>query len=310
MQIFGLTEALTGLVPATLPSPEQGVWYLGPVPIRAYALCIVAGVIACLWLGERRWKQRGGPAGTVYDVAVWAIPFGLVGARIYHVLSSPDAYFGADGSLLDALYIWRGGLGVWGAIALGGVGAWIGCRRAGVKLPPFADAAAPGIVLAQAIGRWGNWFNQELFGKPTDLFWALEIDPLNRPAGFEQFSTFHPAFLYEFWWDLGVVALVIWVDRRRRLGHGRAFALYVAAYTAGRVWIEALRIDDAEMIGPFRLNVWTSIIVFVLAVAYIVVVGRRHPGRETSVYRDERGPRTDFTEPRDEGAAVERTARD
>ena len=305
-----VTEVLTGLAPATIPSPEQGVWYVGPVPIRAYALCIVAGVIACLWLGERRWKQRGGPAGTVYDVAVWAIPFGLVGARIYHVLSSPDAYFGADGSLLDALYIWRGGLGVWGAIALGGVGAWIGCRRAGVKLPPFADAAAPGIVLAQAIGRWGNWFNQELFGKPTDVFWALEIDPLNRPAGFEQFSTFHPAFLYEFWWDLGVVVLVIWVDRRRRLGHGRAFALYVAAYTAGRVWIEALRIDDAEMIGPFRLNVWTSIIVFVLAVAYIVVVGRRHPGRETSVHRDERGPRTDFTEPRDEGAAVETTARD
>ncbi|MDQ3664551.1 MAG: prolipoprotein diacylglyceryl transferase [Actinomycetota bacterium] len=298
------------MVPATIPSPEQGVWYLGPVPIRAYALCIVAGVIACLWLGERRWKQRGGPAGTVYDVAVWAIPFGLVGARVYHVLSSPDAYFGADGSLLNALYIWRGGLGVWGAIALGGVGAWIGCRRAGVKLPPFADAAAPGIVLAQAIGRWGNWFNQELFGKPTDVFWALEIDPLNRPAGFEQFSTFHPAFLYEFLWDLGVVVLVIWVDRRRRLGHGRAFALYVAAYTAGRVWIEALRIDDAEMIGPFRLNVWTSIVVFVLAVAYIVVVGRRHPGRETSVYRDERGPRTDFTEPRGRGAGVETTPRD
>ena len=293
----GLTEALTGLVPASIPSPEQGVWYVGPVPIRAYALCIVAGVIACLWLSERRWRERGGPAGTVYDVAVWAIPFGLVGARIYHVLSSPDAYFGENGSLLDALYIWRGGLGIWGVVALGGVGAWIGCRRAGVKLPPFADAAAPGIVLAQAIGRWGNWFNQELFGKPTDVFWALEIDPLNRPVGFEQFSTFHPAYLYEFLWDLGVVVLVILVDRWRRLGHGRAFALYVAAYTAGRVWIEALRIDDAEMIGPFRLNVWTSIVVFVLAVAYIVVVGRRHPGREISVYLDERGPRTDFTEP-------------
>ena len=305
-----LIHRLAELVPATIPSPEQGVWYVGPVPIRAYALCIVAGVVACLWLSERRWKQRGGPAGTVYDVAVWAIPFGLVGARIYHVLSSPDAYFGADGSLLDALYIWRGGLGVWGAIAFGGVGAWIGCRRAGVKLPPFADAAAPGIVLAQAIGRWGNWFNQELFGKPTDVFWALEIDPLNRPAGFEQFSTFHPAFLYEFLWDLGVVVLVILVDRWRRLGHGRAFALYVAAYTTGRVWIEALRIDDAEIIGPFRLNVWTSIVVFVLAVAYIVVVGRRHPGRETSVYRDERGPGTDFTEHRDSDAEKNKSARD
>ncbi len=282
---------LTTLVPAVIPSPDQGVWYLGPLPIRAYALCIVAGVVLSLWLSERRWRERGGPAGTVYDVAVWAIPFGLVGARLYHVLSSPDAYFGPDGSPVKALYVWEGGLGIWGAVALGAVGAWIGVRRAGVKLPPFADAVAPGIVLAQAVGRWGNWFNQELFGKPTDVAWALEIDPLNRPTGYEQFSTFHPTFLYECLWNLAVVAVVIWVDRRRRLGHGRAFALYVALYTLGRTWIEALRIDDAEMIGPFRLNVWTSVIVFVLAVAYIVVVGRRHPGREASVYRDGRDGR-------------------
>ncbi len=279
-------QVLTTLAPAVIPSPDQGVWYLGPLPIRAYALCIVAGVVLCLWLGERRWRERGGPAGTVYDVAVWAIPFGLVGARLYHVLSSPDAYFGPDGSLVQALYVWEGGLGIWGAIALGAVGAWIGVRRAGVKLPPFADAVAPGIVLAQAVGRWGNWFNQELFGKPTEVPWALEIDPFNRPTGYEQFSTFHPTFLYECLWNLAVVAVVIWVDRRRRLGHGRAFALYVALYTLGRTWIEALRIDDAEMIGPFRLNVWTSVIIFVLAVAYIVVVGRRRPGREDSVYRD------------------------
>ena len=279
-------QVLTTLAPAVIPSPDQGVWYLGPLPIRAYALCIVAGVVLCLWLGERRWRERGGPAGTVYDVAVWAIPFGLVGARLYHVLSSPDAYFGPDGSLVQALYVWEGGLGIWGAIALGAVGAWIGVRRAGVKLPPFADAVAPGIVLAQAVGRWGNWFNQELFGRPTEVPWALEIDPFNRPTGYEQFSTFHPTFLYECLWNLAVVAVVIWVDRRRRLGHGRAFALYVALYTLGRTWIEALRIDDAEMIGPFRLNVWTSVIIFVLAVAYIVVVGRRRPGREDSVYRD------------------------
>jgi len=276
---------LTALLPASVPSPDQGVWYLGPVPLRAYALCIVLGVVACLWLSERRWRARGGRPGTVYDVAVWAIPFGIVGARIYHVLSSPDAYFGEDGSLVAALYVWRGGLGIWGAVAFGAVGAWIGCRRVGVRLPPFADAVAPGIVLAQAIGRWGNWFNQELFGRPTDLPWALEIDPLSRPVGFEQFETFHPTFFYEFGWNLGVVALVIWADRRFRLGHGRAFALYVAAYTVGRVWIEALRIDDAEILGPFRLNVWTSIIVFVLAAAYLVVVGRLRPGREDDGYR-------------------------
>lgn len=286
---------------ASIPSPEQGVWYLGPVPLRAYALCIVAGVVVCLWLGERRWRARGGAPGTVYDVAVWAIPFGLVGARLYHVLSSPDAYFGPDGDLIDALYVWRGGLGIWGSIALGGVGAWIGVRRAGVKLPPFADAVAPGIVLAQAIGRWGNWFNQELFGRPTDLPWALEIDPFNRPVGYEQYATFHPTFLYEFGWDLLVVAIVIYADRRFRMGHGRAFALYVALYSAGRGWIEALRIDDAEMLGPFRLNVWTAIVLCLGAVAYIVVSARRHPGREESVWRPGREPEPDEPEADEDG---------
>ncbi len=284
------STVLTQLLPATIPSPEQGVWFLGPVPIRAYALCIVLGVVVCLWLSERRWQQRGGRAGLVYDVAVWAIPFGLVGARLYHVLSTPEAYFGADGSLVNVLYVWRGGLGIWGAVLLGAVGAWIGTRRAGVRLPVFADAVAPGIVLAQAIGRWGNWFNQELFGRPTDQPWGLEIDPLMRPVGFEQFSTFHPTFLYEFFWNIGVAVLVITVDRWLRLGHGRAFALYVALYTLGRGWIEMLRIDDAEVIGPLRLNVWTSIIVFALAVAYLVVVGRLRPGRETSVSLPGREP--------------------
>ena len=275
---------------ASIPSPEQGIWYLGPLPLRAYALCIVAGVIACLWLGERRWQARGGRPGVVYDVAVWAIPFGLVGARLYHVVTTPDLYFGEDGELVEALYIWQGGLGIWGSIALGALGAWIGCRRAGVRLPVFADAVAPGIVLAQAIGRWGNWFNQELFGSPTDRPWGLEIDVLNRPPGYEQFETFHPTFLYESLWDIGVAVAVIWWDRRRRLGHGRAFALYVALYTLGRAWIEDLRIDDALQVGPFRLNVWTSLIILVLAVAYYVIVGRLRPGREESVWLPGREP--------------------
>jgi prolipoprotein diacylglyceryl transferase len=179
--------------------------------------------------------------------------------------------------------VWEGGLGIWGAVALGALGAWIGARRRGIPLPPFADALAPGLAVAQAIGRWGNWFNQELFGRPTELPWALEIDPEHRPEGFASYETFHPTFLYESLWLLGVAALVVWADRRFRLGHGRAFALYVAAYTVGRGWIEALRIDEANRILGARLNEWTSILVFVAAVTYLVLSARLRPGREEDV---------------------------
>jgi prolipoprotein diacylglyceryl transferase len=276
--------------PLFIPSPSQGVWHVGPFPIRGYALCIILGVIVAIWLGERRWVARGGVRGQVSDIAIWAVPFGLVGGRLYHVITDPANYFGANGDPITALYVWQGGLGIWGAIALGGVGAYIGCRRAGLKFPPLADTLAPAIAIAQAIGRWGNWFNQELFGKPTTLPWGLEIpDVSKRPAGYEQYATFHPTFLYECIWDLGVAGLVIWADRRFKLGHGRAFALYAMAYTAGRGWIEYLRIDAVEANNVFglRLNVWTSIVVFALATAYFVVVGRLHPGREESVFRDE-----------------------
>ena len=272
-----------GALLASIPSPERGVWALGPVPIRAYALCILAGILVAVWVGERRWVARGGAPGTVGDVAVWAVPFGVLGGRLYHVLSSPDAYFGPGGDPLAALAVWRGGLGIWGAIALGGVGAWIGCRRRGVPLPPFGDAVAPGVALAQAIGRFGNWFNQELYGRPTDLPWALEIDPAHRPPGLEQVGTYHPAFLYEALWDVAVAALVVWADRRFRLGHGRAFALYAGAYSAGRLVVETLRIDEAERVLGLRLNVWTSLVVLLGAVLYLVVSARRRPGREQVV---------------------------
>ena len=271
------------ILPASIPSPEQGVWHLGPVPLRAYALCIIAGIVVAVWLGERRWVARGGKAGDVTEIATWMVPLGIIGGRIYHVLTTPAPYFGDDGDPLHALYIWEGGLGIWGAIALGGVGAWIGCRRRGIKLPPFADALAPGIVLAQAVGRLGNYFNQELFGRPTDLPWALEIDADHRPEGYATQDTYHPAFAYELLWNVGVAALVIWADRRFRLGHGRAFALYVAAYTVGRAWIEALRIDPANDVLGWRLNNWTSLLVFLGAVTYFVVSSRLRPGRETVV---------------------------
>jgi prolipoprotein diacylglyceryl transferase len=266
---------------ASFPSPAEGVWHLGPFPVRAYALCIIAGIAVALWLGERRWVARGGRRGDVTEIATWMVPLGIVGGRVYHVISSPQAYFGEGGDPVSALYIWEGGLGIWGAITLGGVGAWIGCRRRGIPLPAFADALAPGIVLAQALGRLGNYFNQELFGRPTDLPWAVEIDPAFRPDGLADQVTYHPTFLYELLWNVGVAALVIWADRRFRLGHGRAFALYVAAYTVGRLWIEALRIDPANDVLGLRVNIWVSLLVLAGAVAYLVVSARRRPGRET-----------------------------
>jgi prolipoprotein diacylglyceryl transferase len=275
-------------LPAYIPSPDRGVWHLGPLPIRAYALCIIAGIVVAVWLGDRRWIARGGRAGQIGDIAIWAVPFGIVGGRLYHVITDNGNYFGAGKDPVTALYIWQGGLGIWGAIALGGVGAYIGARREGVLFPPLADALAPGIALAQAIGRWGNYFNQELFGKPTTLPWGLKIDAAHRPPGYEQYATFHPTYLYESIWDVGVAVLVIWADRRFRLGHGRAFALYVAAYCAGRGWIEYLRIDPVEADDVFglRLNVWTSIVLFLLSVGYFVWSARTRPGREETVFRD------------------------
>jgi prolipoprotein diacylglyceryl transferase len=272
---------------AYLPSPSQGVWHLGPIPIRGYALCIVAGIVAAVLIGERRWVARGGRPGTVMDLSVWAVLFGLVGGRLYHVLTDPELYFGAGRHPLDALKIWQGGLGIWGAIALGGVGAWLGCRRRGIRLAPFADALAPGIAVAQAIGRWGNWFNQELFGRPTTLPWGLKIDP-SRPGAVPGATAYHPTFLYESLWDLAVAGLVVWADRRFRLGRGRAFALYVMAYTVGRFWIEALRVDQAHHILGLRLNGWTSVLVFAGALVFFVL--RRGP-RETEVEPVDREPR-------------------
>lgn len=273
--------SLTATV-ASIPSPDQGVWNLGPVPVRAYALLIIVGILVAVWFGNKRWVARGGQPGTVADVALWAVPFGIVGGRIYHVVSDNQLYFGPEGSgWSGAIQIWQGGLGIWGAVLGGGIGAWIGCRRKGIPLPPFGDAVAPAIVLAQAIGRFGNYFNQELFGAPTDLPWGLEIDLVHRPTGYEAFATFHPTFLYEALWNLAVFGVLLWADRRFRMGHGRVFALYVALYCLGRVWIEMLRIDSANLIFGLRLNVWTSILVGLGAVLYIIISARMRPGRET-----------------------------
>ena len=269
---------------AEIPSPTQGVWNLGPIPIRAYAVCILLGIVAACAITEVRLRRRGAPKWMVLDVAVWAVPFGIIGARIYHVITSPEGYFGSspDASPVKALYIWNGGLGIWGAVAGGALGAWFACRRLGVPLTLVADAAAPGLPVAQAIGRLGNWFNNELYGSVTTLPWGLRVHDMDRsnpghatvidgePVTLPEL--YHPTFLYEAIWDVGVAVLVWLMDRRFKFGRGRAFALYVMAYTVGRFWIEMLRTDDATHFFGVRLNVFTAIIVFLGALTYFLVV--------------------------------------
>jgi prolipoprotein diacylglyceryl transferase len=263
---------------AYLPSPTQNAWQLGPFPIRAYAVCIILGVVIAIMIGERRWVARGGRRGTFTDIAVWAVPFGLVGARIYHVVTDPELYFGAGRDPIDAFKVWDGGLGIWGAVIFGALGAWIGLHRRGIKLAPFADAAAPALAVAQAAGRFGNWFNNELYGARTTKPWGLtiyNIDPATHHAVTvngkpEVLGHFQPTFLYECLWDLGTAGLVVWADRRFQLGRGRAFALYVMTYTVGRGWIEYLRVDPANHIFGLRLNDWVAMLCFLGALVYFL----------------------------------------
>ncbi|EJO86859.1 prolipoprotein diacylglyceryl transferase [Mycobacterium colombiense] len=277
---------------AYFPSPPRGVWHLGPLPIRAYALFIIAGIVAALLIGDRRWEARGGERGVIYDIALWTVPFGLVGGRLYHLATDWRTYWGPGGAGLGAaVRIWDGGLGIWGAVALGAVGAWIGCRRHGIPLPAFADALAPGIILAQAIGRLGNYFNQELYGRETTLPWGLEVFYRRDPSGYidphslDGVSTgqlafvVQPTFLYELIWNLLIFVALLYADRRFTLGHGRLFALYVAGYCVGRFCVELLRDDTATHIAGIRINSFTSTFVFIGAVVYLMAApkGREDP---------------------------------
>ncbi|MCF6469406.1 prolipoprotein diacylglyceryl transferase [Nonomuraea sp. MG754425] len=261
---------------ASIPSPAQGVWHLGFIPIRAYALCFIVAIGFGIWLSERRWRARGGEKGVIGDIAVPGVVFGLIGARLYHVITDWQTYFGprAIKEPYQALFIWEGGLSIWGAVALGGLGVWLACRRRGLSLGAVADTVAPGIAFGQAIARWGNWFNQELYGSPTTLPWGLEID---QAHGGEPGVLYHPTFLYESLWDAALGFALILAGRRFALHHGRLFALYVAGYTFGRFWIEGLRIDPvggvdhAVTLLGLRINQWTSIVLFIGALVYFWV---------------------------------------
>jgi prolipoprotein diacylglyceryl transferase len=267
----------------SIPSPSSNVWYIGPVPLRAYALCIIAGIVVAMIIATRRWRARGGSADSMELMVVVGVPFGILGARLYHVITDYQLYFGPGRNPVNALKIWEGGLGVWGAIAFGLLGGYLVARRRRIAFPAVLDAIAPALLVAQAIGRLGNYFNQELFGRPTTVPWALEIAPQYRPDGYAQSTTFHPAFLYEMVWNLAAAALLVWLDRRFRLGHGKVFALYVMLYTAGRFWIEALRIDTVNEIGGFRLNNYTALIGFIVALIWLIWLIRNRPGREDVV---------------------------
>ncbi|NUO56626.1 MAG: prolipoprotein diacylglyceryl transferase [Hamadaea sp.] len=277
-----LTQSLSSQVLASIPSPSVAVWKVGPIPIRAYALCIILGIIAAAVISDYRMRRRGAPRWAILDIAVYAVPFGIIGGRIYHVITSPEAYFGEGGEPIKALYIWEGGLGIWGAIALGALGAWLACKQMGLPLPLVADAMAVGLPVGQAIGRLGNWFNNELYGGPTSAPWGLEVhkmDPNNqghalvgpdgKPVLLE--GLYQPTFLYELIWNLLVAVFVYLADRRFKFGRGRAFALYVMAYTAGRGVIETIRTDEANHFFGVRLNVWTSAVVFLAALVFFLL---------------------------------------
>jgi len=264
---------------ASIPSPSTGDFDLGPIAIHMYGLMLLLAIAAAVWITGIRWTRRGGDWDLVFRVAVWGVAAGVVGARLYHVVSSWDEV--PDPKWSGIFKVWEGGLGVWGGILLGVVAGAIVVRRSGESVVRFMDAVAPGLLVAQAVGRIGNWWNQELFGKPTDLPWGLEIDLPNRPLGFADSETFHPTFLYEGLLNLLAAAIVLIVDRRFRIRPPALFALYVALYCAGRFFVELLRIDPAHELGPLRLNGWVSLLLFLAASAFFVLWQRRGRDRST-----------------------------
>jgi prolipoprotein diacylglyceryl transferase len=277
---------------AVFPSPSRSLWHIGPVPVRAYAICVVAGIIVGLWIASRRYRTVGGRPGMILDIATAAIPFGLLGARLYSVATDTGFYFGHGRDWVNVFRIWDGGLGIPGAVAGGALGAWLVCRREHVRLAPVAGAVAPALAFAQAIGRWGNWFNQQLYGRPSTLPWAVEISPEHRLAGYVNFATFQPTFLYESLWDALVGVAVILVARHLMLSGDRAFALYAGLYAFGRFWTQGLEINPTPHVLGLRVGQVVMVLIVACSIVYLCLT------------RNERGPDVVAPAGRDEVAAT------
>jgi prolipoprotein diacylglyceryl transferase len=256
---------------ASIPSPSDGTIHLGPIPLHVYGILLAIGVIVASFMTERRWKRWGHDPKQWQDVVVVIVIFGVIGARLYHVATDYEKF---EDNWIRVFEIWKGGLSIWGVVIGGMLGVILMCRLRHYDTLGLMDAIVPGLLVAQALGRWGNWFNQELFGEPTKLPWGLEIDPKHRPAGYERFSTFHPTFLYESIYCLLVLGVLLRVERKFRLQRGRLTALYVMGYTFGRFWLENLRIDDAKVVLGLRVNAWVSLAAFAAGAAWFWWLGR------------------------------------
>ncbi|SKC51156.1 prolipoprotein diacylglyceryl transferase [Okibacterium fritillariae] len=273
-------------LPLSIPSPSVSYFQVGPLQIHFYALCILAGIIAAALLTNYRLNKRGAERGIILDMILWTVPFGIVGARIFHVLTHPNDYFYPGAELWKVIAIWEGGIAIFGALLGGAIGAYIGCRVLGLRFWTFADALAPGLLLAQAFGRFGNYFNHELFGTPTNGWWGLEIESSNPayPIGLPNGTLFQPTFAYEVIWNLLGVAVILLLERKLGLQWGKVIAVYLIWYGLGRIVWESIRIDPSEIFFGLRVNVWAAIFAVVAGILIFVVQSRRHTGLEPSAY--------------------------
>lgn len=283
---------------SSIPSPTISFFEVGPFRIHFYALFILTGIAFAIWLGNRRFKARGGSAGAILDIALWAVPSGIIGGRFYHVITHWDFYFHAGADFSKVFAIWEGGLAIYGALLFGTLGAFIGARTAGIRFLSFADAIAPGVIVAQAMGRLGNYFNNELFGVPTTLPWGLEIPISNDayPEGLPAGILFHPTFLYEIIWNLIGFGIILLLEWRFNLRWGRMFAAYLIVYSFGRAFIESIRLDPSDYYFGLRTNVWSAIFGLLVGLALLAWSLRRHKNSEESVYMPGREPKVESAE--------------